>query len=127
MDRDEAIRRIRTALKRRSGKTWSVTGGRGTAWGWLTIEAPPARRTWASRLKTGAITDRPEDYEEYDTGKLGGFMSPSDRVELGRLFGLERPAHFQGVNVAASDDYYREYVDRAEGRTPAKVAQPYWD
>ncbi len=45
IDRDEAIARIRTALKRRSGKAWSVTGGRGTAWGWITVEAPPARRT----------------------------------------------------------------------------------
>ncbi len=35
MDRDEAIKRIRAALKRRSGKLWSVTGGRGTSWGWI--------------------------------------------------------------------------------------------
>jgi hypothetical protein len=45
-DRDAAIKRIKTALQRRSGKTWSVTGGRGTAWGWITIDAPPRRRTW---------------------------------------------------------------------------------
>ena len=43
MDRSEAIERIRKALKRRSGKTWSVTGGRGTAWGWIHVSAPPAR------------------------------------------------------------------------------------
>jgi hypothetical protein len=46
LDRDEAIKRIRAALKRRSGKAWSVTGDRGTAWGWIKIDAPPARRTW---------------------------------------------------------------------------------
>jgi hypothetical protein len=46
MDRDVAIRLIRTALRKRSGKDWSVTGGKGTAWGWLTIDAPPRRRTW---------------------------------------------------------------------------------
>lgn len=44
--RDEAIREIKRALEKRSGKRWSVTGGRGTAWGWITIDAPPARRTW---------------------------------------------------------------------------------
>lgn len=43
-DRDDAIRRIRQALRRRSGKAWSVTGGRGTAWGWITITAPPRRQ-----------------------------------------------------------------------------------
>ena len=42
----DAIRRIKAALKRRSGKEWSVTNSRGTAWGWLTINAPPKRRTW---------------------------------------------------------------------------------
>ena len=45
-DRDTTIKRIKTALQQRSGKTWSVTGGRGTAWGWITIDAPPRRRTW---------------------------------------------------------------------------------
>lgn len=52
MDRNETIKAIKTALQKCSGKTWSVTGGRGTAWGWLTIDAPPARRTW-HRRETG--------------------------------------------------------------------------
>lgn len=127
-DRDDTIRRIRTALQRRSGKSWSVTGGRGTAWGWITIDAPPARRTWGNRLKPDASPAQlPEDYEEYDTGEPGRCTSPADRAELGRLLDLGGPCHSQGVKVAASSDYYREYTDRAEGRTPAKVAQPYWD
>ncbi len=127
-DRDDTIRRIRSALQRRSGKSWSVTGGRGTAWGWITIDAPPARRTWGNRLKPDASPAQlPEDYEEYDTGELGRYSSPVDRDELGKLLGLDGPAHCQGVSIAASSDYYREYIDRAEGRTPAKVAQPYWD
>lgn len=46
MDRNETIKRIKDALKRRSGKPWSVTGGRGTAWGWITIDAPPARTVY---------------------------------------------------------------------------------
>ena len=126
-DRDTTIAAIRAALKRRSGKQWSVTGGRGTAWGWIRIDAPPARCTWGHRLKAGATMNRPEDYEEYDTGEPGGHMSPADRAELGQLLGMEGPVHFQGVNIASGGDYYREYVDRAEGRQPAVVAQPYWD
>ncbi len=46
LDRDDAITQIRAALKQRSGKTWSITGGKGTAWGWITVDAPPRRRTW---------------------------------------------------------------------------------
>jgi hypothetical protein len=126
-DRDETIKRIRTALKRRSGKAWSVTGGRGTGWGWIDIDAPPSRRTWGCRLKAGVTTDRPEDYEDYDTGQPGRSMSPADREELGRLLGFDRGVHFQGAKVPASNDHYREYIDRAEGRTPAKVAEAYWD
>ena len=130
-DRNETIKRIKTALERRSGKKWSVTGGRGTAWGWIRIYAPPARCTWKSRLKAGADKDSRDstDYEDYDAG-LGtesGNMGPGDRAELGKLLGCERPVHHQGVNIAASNDHYNEYIDRAEGRSPAKVAQPYWD
>lgn len=127
MERDETIKRIRTALKRRSGKQWSVTGGRGTAWGWIQIDAPPARRTWSHRLKAGVTTDRTEDYEEYDTGEPGRMMGPQDRAELGNLLGFDKPCHCQGVSIAASNDYWQEYIDRAEGRTPTKIAQPYWD
>jgi hypothetical protein len=85
-DRDEAIQRIKAALKRRSGKVWSVRGGSGTAWGWITVDAPPARRTWSHRLKSGAVADRPEDYEEYDTGIPENSMSPTERAELGNLW-----------------------------------------
>lgn len=127
MDRNETIKRIRAALKRRSGKQWSVTGGRGTAWGWIRIEAPPSRCTWSHRLKAGAVTDRPEDYEEYDTGEPGRSMGPADREELGKLLGFDKPAHHQGYSIAASNDYWQEYIDRAEGRTPTKIGQPYWD
>ena len=103
VDRDDAIHLIRTALRERSGKTWSVTGGRGTAWGWIEITAPPKRRV------------------EY------GYMTDADRAELGELLGLGKPAHCQGENVAASSEYRREYVARARGLTPTKIAQPYWD
>ena len=127
MERNEAIQTIRAALNRRSGKAWSVKGGRGTAWGWIDIDAPPSRATYSHRLKAGATMNRPEDYEEYDTGQPGHSMSPAEREELGKLLGLDGPAGHQGVSIAASYDHRKEYVDRAEGRTPAKIAQPYWD
>lgn len=110
MDRDLAIKQIRAALKRRSGTTWSVTGGRGTAWGWITIDVPPARRTF----------DR--------NGNPGGhYGHPSEYVRLAELLGLTRPVHFQGESIPASGDYYREFVARAEGHTPEVRGQPYWD
>ena len=45
MTRSEVTKRIKAALRQRSGRPWSITGGRGTAWGWLTITAPKARLT----------------------------------------------------------------------------------
>ncbi|MCV7174849.1 hypothetical protein [Mycolicibacterium sphagni] len=103
VDRDAAIKAIRAGLRRRSGKSWSVRGGRGTAWGWITIAAPPAR-----------------------SGKWGE-MSDADAAELGELLGLGRSAHVQGVSVAADDKYRREYIARAEGREPDVIGTPYWD
>lgn len=125
-DRNATIARLRAALRERSGTTWSVTGGRGTAYGWITIDAPPARCTWRHRLKAGAL-DSPANYEEHDSGARGGHMSPDERRELGALLGLDAPAHMQGVSIPASHDYRREYLDRAEGRPPAVIATPYWD
>lgn len=103
MDRDEAIRAIRAALRRRTGRPWSVTGGRGTAWGWITVTAPPSRR------------------DPY------GYMTYADRRDLGAALGLDTPSHTQGVSIPAGHDYRTEYVDRAEGRPPSVTGQPYWD
>lgn len=124
-DRNEAIAAIRAALRRRSGRAWSVTGGRGTGWGWLTVTAPPARLTWHYRLPDGA-PDRPESYVGHDNGEPGGYMTPTDRAELAALLGLES-VHLQGVKIPAAHDYRTEYVDRAEGRVPRTTGTPYWD
>lgn len=102
LTRGDVILRIRTALKARSGKPWSVTGGRGTTYCWITISAPPSR-----------------------LGEFG-YMTNEDRAELARLLGKDS-VHEQGESVPGANDYYREYLDRAEGRTPSKIAQPYWD
>ena len=106
VDRDDAIAAIRAGLRRRSGKAWSVRGGRGTSWGWITITAPPRRQD-------------PE-----------GCMTDEDRVELAELLGLgpaEGRAHWQGVTVPASAQHRHEYIARAEGREPEVIGVPYWD
>lgn len=126
MERNEAIAAIKSALKRRSGKSWSVRGGTGTAWGWITINAPPSRQTFRTRLREGCTVDLPENYEEYDSGRIGGYLSPADRAELAKLLGLDS-VHCQGVSIPASYEYRREYVDRAEGRQPSVIGTPYWD
>jgi hypothetical protein len=101
MDRNEAIAAIRTALRKRSGMTWSVTGGRGTAWGWIRISAPPAR-----------------------CDEFGG-MSERDQRALSDLIG--ETVHHQGVSIPASSAYRRHYVERAQAGASAVVASPYWD
>jgi hypothetical protein len=101
VERDDVIKIIRAELKRRSGKTWSVTGGRGTDWGWITVTAPPARRT-----KYGSLNEE-------------------DQRELSDLLCTE--VHHQGYTIPASHAYRTEAVDRARGITPATLGTPYWD
>lgn len=76
--RSAVTKKMRQLLRQRSGKTWSVKGGRGTGWGWLTIDAPPAR-----------IGDNWK-------------MTLEDQVELALLLG-EKSVHSQGVSVASKD------------------------
>jgi hypothetical protein len=101
INRNIAIAQIKGALQRRSGKAWSVTGGRGTAWGWLSINTPPSKR--------------PDGYN----------MTEADALELAQLLGVTRVSR-QGESVPASSAHYREYIRRANG-LPATVTPPYWD
>lgn len=99
--RNETIAAIRKALRERSGKAWSVTGGRGTAYGCLSISAPPARSV---------------DYG----------LSDADRAELSQLLGVD--VHRQGHSVAASNDFYRVAICRARhGHAGPFTAEAYWD
>jgi len=126
MDRNTTITTIRKALKRRSGKPWSVTGGRGTAWGWITIDALPAQCTWRFYLPNG-LADLPANYKEHDTGKPGGHMSHAESCELDQLLGLPARRYPDSILIPAAHDYWREYIDRAEGRKPTVEGKPYWD
>jgi hypothetical protein len=110
--RNEIVQTIRAALRKRSGKPWSVTGGTGTAWGWIKISAPPARRTLHARLKAGAASTSPEDYEMVDTGEPDGNLTEADCLELARLLGLESVS-MQGESVPATTAFRRVAIARA--------------
>lgn len=128
LDRAEVIKAIRTALKRRSGKTWSVTGGRGTGWGWLRIDAPKARRT-GKHVKSGTDAYGHDTYELIDTGERQdyGSMTPADQRELTELLGLGQLVSHQGHSVASSNAHWIEAIARAEGRNPSAYGVQYWD
>lgn len=125
LDRNIVIKAIKANLQRRSGKQWSVTGGRGTAWGWIKIDAPPARCTWSFKLPEG-VADSPQNYIEVNDGCEFGHMSPDDRKQLGELLGLEN-VHYQGISIPSSHGHYREYLERSEGKTPTALGECYWD
>lgn len=118
MNRNDVIAAIKDALKRRSGKSWSVTGGRGTAYGWIEINSPPQRRV------SGI------DGDSHDPSRPNGghyYMSRADREELAHLLGKDQPIHCQGESIPASHDYYREYLMRAMGHEPTTIGEQYWD
>ncbi len=103
-DVNATAKEIARRLKARSGKTWSVTRGRGTSHGWLTISVPPARY-----------------------GKHGSDgISEEDRAELKRLLGVES-VQYQGHTVPSSTNHRIEYLQRAAGQTPTVWGQQYWD
>jgi len=100
-DRNETIAKVKAALQKRSKKQWSVTGGKGTGWGWIHISAPPKRLD-------------------------GSMMTEADAKELAKLLDLDHVQR-QYHSVPASGDHRTEIVDRAEGRKPRKIGQQYWD
>jgi hypothetical protein len=90
IDRGTAIKMIRTALRLRSGKSWSVRGGTGTAWSHIYICAPPSRC-------------------------IDGFcMTLEETAELSELLGFGDQMHSTTGAIVFGN--YREYIDRAKGR-----------
>lgn len=148
--REATIRRVRTALKARSGKTWSVRGGRGTAYGWIKIDVPKDRlactrdHQWdeggmhcrfcrAHYLEVDRMRFAPRETARTcpehacDDRCFRAYISPEEQEELARLLGLDSPAHPQGVNIPADTSYRVEFIDRAEGRKPRRYGVQYWD
>lgn len=103
-DRNGAIKLIRAALRARSGKSWSVIGDRGSAWGWISIKSPPAR-----------------------AADQWGSLTEAEAAELGELLGYDRPVHHQGEDIPASADHRRGMIQRALGRPRPFTAGSYWD
>ncbi len=96
--RDEAIERIRAALKVKTGKSWSVRGGSGTSWGWIDVLPLPR--------------EQPEK----------GQMSPEQSRALADAFGIDVPVHYQGLSI--SPDERSAYVARVERADPSPAVPP---
>lgn len=94
IERNDAIRRIKAALKAITGKAWSVTGGNGTSWGWIDIQGLPRNRN------------------EY------GYTNAADRAELVAATGYL--VHHQGL--AISPDDRRGFVEHIEELSQAQMA-----
>jgi len=118
------IQSIRDGLRRRSGKSWSVTRHRGTSWAWLSITVPPARRVRALdnpewhmphaylQNHRGACSDIPT-YLDGPVERTGS-ISRIERDELAVL--LDIPTHLIGLGgVTVSPKVRRDYVRRAQG------------
>lgn len=101
LSRTNLCKAMAAALRERSGKTWSVTGGRGTAYGWIRISAPP------KRLDAGRLTNE-------------------DAAELAALLGKSEPIYYAEL-VPANNDYRQEYADRCCGLPPSVIGTPYLD
>lgn len=99
--RNETIAAIKASLKAR-GLRYSVTGGRGTAWGWIGVDLMPAQFKTLSN----------EEIKEA-------------RRSMHKAFGLEGCG--SEISIPSGSDYYREYMDRAAGREPSEKGKPYWD
>lgn len=99
VDRDTTIAELRTQLRARTGRVWSVKGQRGTAWGWIDITTPPRRR----------VDGRPPAADVEILVEIFGHMASSGTL-----------------SIAASRDHYREALQNAHNLSPEE-AQPYWD
>lgn len=125
--RADAIASIRRDLRRRTGRAWSVTGGTGTAYGWLTIDAPPRLRTW-ERFETGEHDERGWPVIGWRNAGpgLGYYSSPEDCKTL--CYALNIPLELAGAQgVSIPPGARAEYADRAAGRVPREIFRPDWD
>lgn len=107
-DPREATKIFRTLLKARTGRDWSATIGRGTAWSWTKISAPKARMV---------------DYS----------MSIEDTLLLSAALGTLRRGDLvshQGESIRPCSGVRGSYVFRLAGyAVPAdwRIAEPGWD
>lgn len=99
-NRSEVTKMIKGFLKARTGRDWSVTGGTGTAWGWLRITAPKGRKV---------------DFR----------ATMEDQILLGLAMGCDWPQ--EAFSVASSDGHWLAALQRAAGLEVTGSEVPYWD
>ena len=117
LERKDAVRRLKAALKEVTGQTWSVHGGKGTAYGWITVEAPKSRRVSVRanprHTDEWETPDEPRHFEyQHDSGE-NYYTSEADCQTLAAAFGRERVG-WQGLSI--SPDRRNAYVKAVEKR-----------
>jgi hypothetical protein len=103
-DIDLFVKTLRKVLRERTGRDWSVTRGRGTAYSWCRIKAPKARAT--------------DDW---------GRLSVEDQVVLGSVLG--QWVGTQGESIRTEAGVRGWYILKAIGASTDgwHVAEPGWD
>jgi hypothetical protein len=119
---DEAVRRIRSGLKRRGGITWSVTRGTGSVYGWIYIKSPRGDMTADEQRYLAKILGLPtvhqqgvmipsgsRERDEYVARAEGRRVAnPNGRENLGSMFkvaskkGAENAAKQEGLSYGWS-------------------------
>ena len=121
IERADAVKRLKKALKTITGKTWSVKGSRGTAWGWIDIQAPKSRRVGHTPDPAWkhweADPDEPGYFENPDAPKdEKWYTSKADGDTLADIF--DKPGFYhQGMSV--SPDGREWHVLKAEEKVAA--------
>ena len=118
INRPDSIARIRAALKAKTGRNWSVSYGRGTASGWMRVQAQPRDRVcrddnpaydWQNPKPEipASLERKPEP------GEIGYYTSLSDCKIIAAAFGLNRPVHFQGLSISPDErGWYLAQVEK---------------
>ncbi len=127
-DRNQIMKEMKKRLELRSGMKWSVRGGKGTAYGWLHISAPPSRKKYRHIDKVIGVNIRGREiYEEvFDEAAEYGSPGPVDRHILALLLNKDHRSNGDW-GVPSSRAYYVEFLARCAGRIPSVNATPYWD
>lgn len=108
----EAIRRIKTALRERTGRDWSVRIERRRAT-WIRITAPKGRLV-CCHLSAARQPFRGCESGSCRNGWKPEFMQHDDRAMLSMALGHHEQIHSVGIVVYPMQR--AEYVNRAEGR-----------
>ncbi len=128
-ERSDVCKRIKKALRKRTGLSWSVTGGRGTAWGWLNIQAPKGRLICRDQNPNydwhldNYQDEKPFIERQATEGETAYYTSQEDREILAKALGLGmNEVSAQGVSI--SPEKWNFYLERAENGLPIPEPQP---